>query len=194
MSSENTVNSQIVDSVSAASTLLVAQGPAQSFSMLDMVMLETLGTAMHNAVARQQGAGMVSNAAVTAACAKMINAPWPVPPPPPLPPPPPPPQVIPLPGPVPAPPSPAAVIAAATAEGKTAISVLQAQTHGATADAAAATASLHTLEQLAGDGAAPAPGPAPDSTPGPEPAAGPAHDPAPDSPSTAAAGGTDTTS
>lgn len=75
MSSENTVNSQIVDSVSAASTLLVAQGPAQSFSMLDMVMLETLGTAMHNAVARQQGAGMVSNAAVTATCAKMINAP-----------------------------------------------------------------------------------------------------------------------
>jgi len=102
MSSENTVNSQIVDSVSAASTLLVAQGPAQSFSMLDMVMLETLGTAMHNAVARQQGAGMVSNAAVTATCAKMINAPWPVPPPAPEPPPPPPPQVIPLPGPVPA--------------------------------------------------------------------------------------------
>ncbi|WP_271000102.1 RebB family R body protein, partial [Listeria seeligeri] len=72
----------------------VAQGPAQSFSMLDMVMLETLGTAMHNAVARQQGAGMVSNAAVTAACAKMINAPWPVPPPPPLPPPPPPPPEV----------------------------------------------------------------------------------------------------
>lgn len=104
MSTENTVNSQIVDSVSAASTLLVGQGPAQSFSMLDMVLLETLGTGMHNAVARQQGASMVSNAAVTAACAKMINAPWPVPPPAPEPPPPPPPQVIPLPGPVPAPP------------------------------------------------------------------------------------------
>lgn len=55
MSTENTVNSQIVDSVSAASTLLVGQGPAQSFSMLDMVLLETLGTGMHNAVARQQG-------------------------------------------------------------------------------------------------------------------------------------------
>jgi hypothetical protein len=70
--------------------------------MLDMVMLETLGTAMHNAVARQQGAGMVSNAAVTATCAKMINAPGrcrrPLGTPPP-----PPPQVIPLPGPVPAP-------------------------------------------------------------------------------------------
>ena len=175
MSSENTVNSQIVDSVSAASTLLVAQGPAQSFSMLDMVMLETLGTAMHNAVARQQGAGMVSNAAVTATCAKMINAPWPVPPPAPEPPPPPPPQVIPLPGPVPAPPSPAAVIAAATAEGKTAISVLQAQTHGATADAAAATSSLHALQTLAGNAAAPAPGPAPDPASGPDPDAGPAQ-------------------
>ncbi len=181
MSTENTVNSQIIDSVSAASTLLVGQGPAQSFSMLDMVLLETLGTGMHNAVARQQGASMVSNAAVTAACAKMINAPWPVPPPAPEPPPPPPPQVIPLPGPVPAPPSPAAVIAAATAEGKTAISVLQAQTHGATADAAAANASLHTLEQLAGNGTAPAPDPAPDSTPGPDPAAGPVQDSAPDS-------------
>ncbi|MGG6315313.1 RebB family R body protein [Stenotrophomonas geniculata] len=191
MSSENTVNSQIVDSVSAASTLLVAQGPAQSFSMLDMVMLETLGTAMHNAVARQQGAGMVSNAAVTATCAKMINAPWPVPPPAPEPPPPPPPQVIPLPGPVPAPPSPAAVIAAATAEGKTAISVLQAQTHGATADAAAATSSLHALETLAGNAAAPAPGPAPDPSSGPDPDAGPAQDSAPDSPSSPATGNTD---
>ena len=102
MSSDNTVNSQIVDSVSAAATLLVGQAPAQAFGMLDMVMLETLGTAMHNAVARQQGAGMVSSAAVTAACAKMINAPWPVPPPPPAPAPPPPPNVIPRPGPVPA--------------------------------------------------------------------------------------------
>ena len=134
---------------------------------------------MHNAVARQQSAGMVSNAAVTATCAKMINAPGrcrhPLRNP----------SAAttaghPLPGPVGAP-SPAAVIAAATAEGKTAIGVLQAQTHGATADAAAATSSLHALQTLAGNAAAPAPGPAPDPASGPDPDAGPAQDPAPDS-------------
>ena len=157
---------EIVDSIEALLT------------KVDVVMLETLGTAMHNAVNRQQGAGMVSAAAVTATCAKMINAPFPVPPPPPAPTPPPPPHVLPLPGPLPVPPSPAALIAAATNEGKTAIGILQAQTHGASADAAAAAANLQTLQQLAGGTPAPAPGPAPDLAPGPDPGAGPAPDPA----------------
>ena len=159
MITDNTVNSQLVDSVSTLAALTTGQAAAQAFGMLDVVMLETLGTAMHNAVNRQQGAGMVSAAAVTATCAKMINAPFPVPPPPPAPTPPPPPHVLPLPGPLPVPPSPAALIAAATNEGKTAIGILQAQTHGASADAAAAAANLQTLQQLAGGTPAPAPGP-----------------------------------
>jgi len=88
MSDNSTVNSQITDSISQVVTLLTGQAPSQSFGMMDAVMLETLGMAMHNAVTRQQYAHMTSTAAVTAACAKMLQAPFPIaPPPPPAPPP-----------------------------------------------------------------------------------------------------------
>lgn len=192
MINDNTVNTQMVDSVSTLATLTTGQAASQAFGMLDVVMLETLGTAMHNAVNRQQGGGMVSAAAVTATCAKMINAPFPAPPPPPPPTPPTPPNVLPLPGPLPMPPSPAAVIAAATNEGMTAIGILQAQTHGASADAATAAANLHTLEVLAAATSAPAPGPVPDPAPGPDPAVGPAPDSAPAPSRHADAGDADT--
>ncbi|WP_188262100.1 RebB family R body protein [Azospirillum tabaci] len=83
MSDEGTVNTQVIDATSDIVTLLTGQSPAQSFAMLDAVMVETLGMAMHNAVHRQQNAGMVNSAAVTAACAKMLAVPFPTTPPPP---------------------------------------------------------------------------------------------------------------
>uniref|UniRef100_UPI00195355CD RebB family R body protein n=1 Tax=Escherichia coli TaxID=562 RepID=UPI00195355CD len=59
MSDEGTVNSRVIDSVASVVTLLSGQSPSQAFGMLDAVMVETLGMAMHNAVGRQQGGGMV---------------------------------------------------------------------------------------------------------------------------------------
>ena len=85
MSEDGTVNSRVVDSVSSVVTLLTGQSPSQAFGMLDAVMVETLGMAMHNAVMRQQGASMVGAAATTAACAKMLQSPFPILPPPPEP-------------------------------------------------------------------------------------------------------------
>lgn len=148
MIDDSSVNSQIVDAVSSIVTLTTGQAPAQALGMLDAVMLETLGMAMHNAVNRQQGAGMINAAAITAACAKMISAPFPVPPPPPPAPPGPPPTVAPLPGPPPVPPPPAALIAAAAAEAKVAVDVLKTQAQGASADAATATADLMEVHAL----------------------------------------------
>ncbi|WP_390623098.1 hypothetical protein ACEQUB_p01325 (plasmid) [Ralstonia syzygii] len=82
---DSTVNSQIVDAVSSIVTLTTGQAPSQALGMLDAVLLETLGMAMHNAVNRQQSAGMVSSAALTAACAKILAVPFPLPPAPPPP-------------------------------------------------------------------------------------------------------------
>lgn len=120
----STVNSQIVDSVSDVVTLATGTAPAQAFGMLDTVMVETLGMAMYNAVNRQQGASMIGSAAVTAACAKMINAHLPSPglAPPPLPEPP---HVDPL---RPQPPSPTgdfAQVASALAGAQSAIYTLK---------------------------------------------------------------------
>ena len=165
MTEDNTVNSQIVDSVSSVVTLSTAQSPSQAFGMLDAVLLETLGMAMYNAVNRQQSAGMIGSAAVTAACAKMLSAPFPFTPPPPAPPVPPP-VVNPLPPPPPPPLSNSALIAAAMAEGQTAIEVLQAQAMGSTTDAATAAADL---QQLAQEAAAPPPAPVPPPAPSPAP-------------------------
>lgn len=101
------VNGQITDAVTQTVTLLTGQAPSQAFGMMDAVMVETMGMAMYTAVNRQQNAGMVGNAAVTAACAKMLSLP-PFPlaaPPPGAEPPPVPPAsgvVNPLPGPPPA--------------------------------------------------------------------------------------------
>ncbi|QCI68001.1 RebB family R body protein [Phreatobacter stygius] len=156
MSDEGTVNSRVVDSVASVVTLLSGQSPSQAFGMLDAVMVETLGMAMHNAVGRQQGGGMVSSAAVTAACAKMLQTPFPIAPAPTPPVPPDPPVVNPLPGPPPVLPPTSAVIAAAFAEGEAAISILQAQAQGAGADATQAQADL---AQLAKDAAPSTPPP-----------------------------------
>jgi hypothetical protein len=120
MVDDSPVNSQITDSVSQVVTLLTGQAPSQAFGMLDAVLLETLGMAMYNAVNRQHNAHMTGSAAVTAACAKMLQAPYPVP----LPPHSPPPSVQPLPGPPPSLP-PAAALAAANAEALAAVDAMQ---------------------------------------------------------------------
>ena len=46
-----------------------------SQSLLDTVMAETVGMAMHHAVTAQNNARMVTSAAVTATCARLINTP-----------------------------------------------------------------------------------------------------------------------
>lgn len=153
MTTDNsTVNSQIVDAVSSIVTLTTGQSPSQAFGMLDAVLLETLGMAMHNAVNRQQSAGMVSSAALTAACAKMLAVPFPAPPAPPKPLPPVPPEVHPLPSPG-EPPSPAAAVQAAVKEGeaafddaKIALGKLKTAAYKAEQDAGDAE---HALDQFA---------------------------------------------
>lgn len=152
---DNTVNSQIVDSVSSVVTLSTGQAASQALGMLDAVLLETLGMAMYNAVNRQQSAGMISSAAITATCAKMLAAPFPIAQPPQ--PPGPLPEVKPLPGPSPQPAPPAAVIAAALAEGKTAIQVLKAQAGESSDDAASANSDLLELHTLTAPEPAPPP-------------------------------------
>ncbi|MEM7244841.1 MAG: RebB family R body protein [Acidobacteriota bacterium] len=68
-----TVNDQITDSVILAQVLSSGTAAAQSMGMLDAVMAETLGMAMHNAVNAQQNMQMVSSAAVTATCSHMLR-------------------------------------------------------------------------------------------------------------------------
>lgn len=69
---EHYVNDQIVESVADVVTLNIGEAPSQSSAMLDVVMAETIGMSMYNAVSRQQSSSTVSSAAVTAACAKML--------------------------------------------------------------------------------------------------------------------------
>ncbi|SEQ28210.1 Killing trait domain-containing protein [Solimonas aquatica] len=154
MNDSGTVNAQIIDSVTGVTTLITGQSPSQSFGMLDAVLLETLGMAMHNAVTRQQGAGLISSAAVTAACGKMLNAPFPIQVSPPPPAPPVPPEVNPLPTPPAPTPTQATVIAQASAEAEQGIATLKTAEQTAAANAAAAQASLQQLAGSAGGTAA----------------------------------------
>lgn len=148
MNDIGTVNDQVVDSVNSVNTLLAGQSPAHAFAMLDTVMAETLGMAMYNAVNRQQNAGMVNSAAVTAACARMLNAYPPAPAPDPAPPPPPPPTVHALPPPTPAP-SGDVMVKTAFSQGGNAITVLQGAAASAGAVAQEANDDLQSLAKLA---------------------------------------------
>lgn len=181
MNQDGTVNGQIIDSTSSIVTLLTGQAPSQSFGMLDAVMVETMAMAMHNAVNRQQSAGMIGSAAVTAACAKLLA----VPVPPFVPPPPAPPPVLPtlppLPGPTPVAP-PEARVAAASATAESAIDTLKAEAAQAVAVSTTVQNELSTLISEAQE-VTPAPPPAVASTPTP-----PSVDPAPPSPGPAPAG------
>lgn len=155
---DGTVNSRIVDSVASVVTLNTGQAPSQAFGMLDAVMVESLGMAMHNAVMRQQGASMVGNAAVTAACAKMLQRSETV-----LfslPPDPPPVGVEPLPG--PHDPSPPVAIDEAFAEGEAAVEALRQYAASSTSYASLAE---QDLAQLATDASAPLPPPPPPPDP-----------------------------
>lgn len=83
MPEETTLNAQIVDSVDFANQTVIGHSASHSASMLDALMAETIGMAMHNATNAQHNAQMISSAAVTAACARMLKVqpvPW-VPPP-----------------------------------------------------------------------------------------------------------------
>ncbi|MDG5974498.1 hypothetical protein H010_04497 [Hydrogenophaga taeniospiralis CCUG 15921] len=175
MNNDGTVNDQVVDSVNSVTTLISGQSPAHAFAMLDTVMVETLGMAMYNAVNRQQNAGMVSSASVTAACARMLNA-YPPYTPPPVPPAPTPPVVNPLPGPTPSP-SNEVVVQTAFSQGTAAITTLQGVAEATSTVAQEAQADLKSLAQQAS--ATPAPTPAPAPTPSPTPAPEPAPAPAP---------------
>lgn len=174
MNDVGTVNSQVLDSVNTVATLISGQAPSQATAMLDTVMAEAIGMAMYNAVNRQQNAGMVSSAAVTSACARMLNAfppaaaaPAPVPAAPPF--------IEPL-------------------DGPPARSPYEDPVHSAARDGAAAIAELRgmgvaarsaadeiesELDALAREANAPAPAPVPTPTPAPTPAPIPAPTPAP---------------
>jgi len=79
----STVNDQTVDSLSQISTLLVGSSAPHAMGLLDIAGAESMGMGMHNAVSNQQNSQISSAAAVTAACAKMLNVNPTVPTPPP---------------------------------------------------------------------------------------------------------------
>lgn len=69
---DNSVNDQVVDEVNQTTLSAVGNAPAESMALLDMVMAETLGMSMHNAVTAQRNAQMLTAAAVTSTCARLI--------------------------------------------------------------------------------------------------------------------------
>jgi hypothetical protein len=160
---DGTINARILDSVAVNAGLVTGQSPSQAFGMLDTVMAETLGMAMHNAVLRQQAGSMVNSAAVTAACAKMLQTPYAVDitPAPPHPTPPPKPDPV---DPPDKPVAPSMAIAAAVQEGEQAVRFLKREGEEAAAVQKEAT---DGLSQIAQDAAPPPPPPAPPSPPAP---------------------------
>jgi hypothetical protein len=66
------VNSQITDAVTQANVKVVADAPAQSMAALYTTMSHSLGLAMLNAQNIQHGMQQISQAIVSAACAKII--------------------------------------------------------------------------------------------------------------------------
>ncbi|MBL9101221.1 MAG: RebB family R body protein [Myxococcales bacterium] len=143
MSNDGSVNSQITDAVTQTSTLVAAQGVSSAMSILDVVLAETLGMAMHNAVFRQQQSQVTNSAAITAACAKMLQAPFPIKPPPPPPSPSPPPSGLPPPV------DPASDIARHFVDAQTAITALQRDQSASSSNAATAGKDLDALAKQA---------------------------------------------
>ncbi len=157
------VNDQIVESVADVVTLNIGEAPSQSSAMLDVVMAETIGMSMYNAVSRQQSSSTVSSAAVTAACAKMLQTPFPIiHPRPPIPPPDH--GVEPLPY----------GESIATVDARATLAIDELTGIARASDAAAATASLEALSDHLADaikslkgGNTPSPPPSPPSPPSP---------------------------
>ena len=73
MSTNGSVNDLVVDAVDRSQQETVGASAESTLAMLESVAAETIGLALHNAVTTQHNMQMVSNAAVTAACARMVN-------------------------------------------------------------------------------------------------------------------------
>lgn len=71
--STSATNSQVVDSVTEAIALNIGHAPSATEAMIDAVMAQTVGMAMHNAVTAQQNAQMVANSAVAATCTRILR-------------------------------------------------------------------------------------------------------------------------
>ena len=69
----SSVNDQIIDSITSSAQAVGSASPAHSVSMTDLVMAETISMGMHNAVNTQHSSQMTGSAAITAACARIIN-------------------------------------------------------------------------------------------------------------------------
>lgn len=74
---ESDGGSPLNDQTSAAtadlSALMVGLSPSQSMALLEATVAQTLGQAMHNAVLRQQADRVVSQALISAACARLLE-------------------------------------------------------------------------------------------------------------------------
>jgi hypothetical protein len=70
----SSLNAQVVDSVAAASTLVVGQAPASAQAMVDLAAAQALGALLHGAVHRHQQSAISGAAAATAACTRILAA------------------------------------------------------------------------------------------------------------------------
>ncbi len=68
------VNDQIVDAVRETNAVNIGTAEAGSKALLDIVMAQTVGMSMHNAVTAQHNDRMVAEAAVAATCARLLAA------------------------------------------------------------------------------------------------------------------------
>lgn len=71
---EDSVNSQITDSVSQLNTFIVGSAAPQSLGIVDVSSAEALSMFMYNAVSSQHNAQISSSAATTATCARILQA------------------------------------------------------------------------------------------------------------------------
>lgn len=74
MSETNAVNDQITNAVTQVNRLLAEEGDENSQAMARQVMVQAVAMAMQNAVAQQQQAYILRNAATTAAVKAILDA------------------------------------------------------------------------------------------------------------------------
>ncbi len=70
---DRSVNSQITDALTQMNSVLVGNSSPQSLAIMNAVMADTMGMAMHNAVSAQHNAQMIGGASATSACARMLG-------------------------------------------------------------------------------------------------------------------------
>ena len=73
MTDDSSVNDQIIDSITNSAHAVGSTSSANSISITDLVMAETISMGMHNAINTQHSSQMTGAAAITAACARIIN-------------------------------------------------------------------------------------------------------------------------